>query len=213
MEKVAFIVDGGFFVKKYKTNHKKFPEADDVETYILQIFKYLKKNYDHPIEIYRIFYYDCPPLHNLAEQVKKPDSMKTNDFKKICEAFEKSYKAIKKFHDKMKRKSFFALRMGQLRLQGWEQKENLNYWSLKIKQKGVDMRIGLDIANITAKKLCSKVVLISGDTDMIPAMKTARKEGVHVYWHSMDDGKCGSNLDLATHSDVIITNKLLKSIK
>ena len=58
-----------------------------------------------------------------------------------------------------------------------------------------------------------KLVLISGDTDMIPAMKTARKEGVHVYWHSMDDGKYGSNLDLATHSDVVISNKLLKSIK
>ena len=213
MEKVAFIVDGGYFAKKYKANYKKFPEADDVEIYILKIFKYLKKNHDHPIEIYRIFYYDCPPLHNLAKLIKKPGSMEKSDFKKICEIFESNYKTIKKFHDKMKRKSFFALRMGQLRLQGWEPIKKSNYWRPKIKQKGVDMRIGLDIANITAKKLCSKVVLVSGDTDMIPAMKTARKEGVHVYWHSMDDGKYGSNLDLATHSDVIITNKLLMSIK
>ncbi len=74
------------------------------------------------------------------------------------------------------------------------------------------MRIGLDIASITGKKLCSKIVLISGDTDMIPAMKIARKEGVHIYWHSMDDSRYGSNLDLATHADVVITNKLLKSL-
>ena len=85
---------------------------------------------------------------------------------------------MKKFHDKMKRKNFFALRMGQLRFQGWEQstQNKLNYWRPKIRQKGVDMRIGLDIASITAKKLCTKLVLISGDTDMIPAMKTAEKK-------------------------------------
>ena len=102
-------------------------------------------------------------------------------------------------------------RLGQLRFQGWDKKDS-NYWRPRIKQKGVDMRIGLDIASVTTKKLCTKLVLISGDTDMIPAMKTARKEGVHVYWHSMNDGKQGSNLDLATHSDVVITNKLLRLI-
>ena len=75
------------------------------------------------------------------------------------------------------------------------------------------MRIGLDIASITAKKLCSKIVLISGDTDIVPAMKIARKEGVHVYWYSMDDGRSGSNINLAMHSDVVITNKLLKIFK
>ena len=101
--------------------------------------------------------------------------------------------------------------MGQLKIQGWEQKDEKGYWYPKIRQKGVDMRIGLDIANITGKKLCSKIILISGDADMIPAMKIARKEGVHVYWHSMDDSQHGSNLDLATHSDVIIKNKQLKN--
>ena len=209
MEKVAFIIDGGFFIKRYKENHKKFPEAEDVEEYILSIFEYLKTHIHHSIEIYRIFYYDCPPLENLDSN-KKPPLMRTEDFKKIREIFRKNHKKITKFHDGMKRKNFFALRMGQLQFGGWEKMPKKNYWRPKLKQKGVDMRIGLDIASITAKKLCSKIVLISGDTDMIPAMKTARKEGVHVYWHSMDDGQYGSNLNLATHSDVIITNKLLK---
>ena len=212
MEKVAFIIDGGFFTKKYRKIYKKFPTADDVEKYIMEIFKYLRQNYNYPIGIYRIFYYDCTPLHlySLAENeiAKNPQSMKKNDFKEICASFKQQYETIKRFHDGMKRKNFFALRMGQLKFQGWEK----SHWRPRIKQKGVDMRIGLDIASITTKKLCTKLVLISGDTDMIPAMKTARKEGVHVYWHGMDDGKQGSNLDLATHSDVVITRKLLKSM-
>ena len=41
-------------------------------------------------------------------------------------------------------------------------------------------------------------------------MKVARKEGVHVCWHGMDDAHSSSNLNLATHSDVIIKNEHLK---
>ncbi len=203
MEKIAFIIDGGHFTKRYKANFSRSPIADDVEQYILKILKYIQSH--NNAYIYRIFYYDCPPLHLTASE-HRPDGMTSEDFKKISNHFENTYKVIRKFHDEMKRKNFFALRMGQLKLQGWE-KNQKNYWRPKFKQKGVDMRIGLDIASITAKKLCTKLVLISGDTDMIPAMKTARKEGVHVYWHNMDDGQ--SNLDLSTHSDVVITNKLL----
>ena len=211
MEKVAFIIDGGFFIKKYKKNYKQFPEAEDVEKYVLTIFKYLEQNHNYPIEIYRVFYYDCPPLETVDSRKKHP-SMGSEDFKKIRETLRKNHKKITKFHDRMKRKNFFALRMGQLQFIDWLKISQKNYWYPKLRQKGVDMRIGLDIASITAKKLCSKIVLISGDTDMIPAMKTARKEGVHVYWHSMDDGKYGSNLNIAMHSDVVITNKLLKLV-
>ncbi len=214
MEKVAFIVDGGFFVKKYKEKNKKYPTADDVEKYIQKIFDYIKKNSTDKVEIYRVFYYDCPPLNNLSKseiRKNKPTNITNENIKNICSSFTKNYKTIKKFHDSMKRKDFFALRMGQLKIQGWwPNQTNPNYAKLKIRQKGVDMRIGLDIASITAKKLCTKLVLISGDIDMIPAMKTARKEGVHVYWHSIDDGRHGSNLELATHSDIVLTKKRLK---
>ena len=216
MEKVAFIIDGGYFVKKYKDLKHKFPSADDVEIYVLNILKFLRKRQpNHLIDIYRIFYYDCPPLYNLSKLPKfanKPKELSNQIFQKICNDFEKAYRNIKTFHAQMKRKNFFALRMGELKLQGWEQNKKKNRWWLKTQQKGVDMKIGLDIANITGKKLCSKIILISGDTDMIPAMKMARKEGVHVYWHSMDDSKHGSNLNIATHSDVVITNKWLESL-
>ncbi len=47
------------------------------------------------------------------------------------------------------------------------------------KQKGVDMRIGLDIASLSLKKLVQKIVLISGDSDFVPAAKLARREGIH----------------------------------
>jgi uncharacterized LabA/DUF88 family protein len=50
--------------------------------------------------------------------------------------------------------------------------------ALDLRQKGVDMRIGLDIAALALKRFVSTVVLISGDGDFVPAAKLARREGV-----------------------------------
>jgi uncharacterized LabA/DUF88 family protein len=47
-----------------------------------------------------------------------------------------------------------------------------------IKQKGVDMRIGLDIASISYKKQVDQIVLVAGDSDFVPAAKLARREGI-----------------------------------
>lgn len=49
---------------------------------------------------------------------------------------------------------------------------------LGLRQKGVDMRIGLDIASIALKKQASTIVLVAGDSDFVPAAKLARREGV-----------------------------------
>lgn len=68
------------------------------------------------------------------------------------------------------------------------------------------MRIGLDISNITAKKLCTKLVLFSEDSDMIPAMKMARKEGVHVFLHTFNRYPF---LKMWPHADVVIKDDSL----
>ncbi len=50
--------------------------------------------------------------------------------------------------------------------------------SLDLRQKGVDMRIGLDIAALALKRFVNTIVLVSGDSDFVPAAKLARREGV-----------------------------------
>ena len=46
------------------------------------------------------------------------------------------------------------------------------------KQKGVDMKIGLDIASLAYKRQVDQIVLIAGDADFVPAAKLARREGI-----------------------------------
>ena len=48
----------------------------------------------------------------------------------------------------------------------------------RAEQKGVDMKIGLDIASLAYKKQVDQIVLISGDSDFVSAAKLARREGI-----------------------------------
>lgn len=49
---------------------------------------------------------------------------------------------------------------------------------LSIRQKGIDMKIGVDITTLALKKFVDCIVLFSGDSDFVPAAKLARREGI-----------------------------------
>lgn len=88
--------------------------------------------------------------------------------------------------------------VGELRkLQAqWREVEAHNV-ALDLRQKGVDMRIGLDIASLTLKKLATTIVLVAGDSDFVPAAKLARREGLQFIldmWQQVND-------DLYEHID------------
>ena len=61
------------------------------------------------------------------------------------------------------------------------------------------MRIGLDIASLALKRLVSAIVLVTGDADLIPAMKLARREGLRVMLDPM--GRTEVRSELKIHAD------------
>ena len=71
-------------------------------------------------------------------------------------------------------------------------------FQISIKQKGVDMKIGLDIASLAYKKQVDQIVLIAGDSDFVPAAKLARREGIDFILDPM--GKT-INAELFEHID------------
>ncbi len=182
--KTAILVDGGYYRKRaFHWCGKKSPQerAEELERYChchIGKDKYL----------YRIFYYDCPPLDKI---VFHPLTGKQVDFKK-----EATYKWSFDFLNELKKKRKFALRLGKLEERGGTFRikqqslkkimskaltiEGLTESDFEIDfgQKGVDMRIGLDIASLAHKKQVDQIVLIAGDSDFVPAAKHARREGI-----------------------------------
>lgn len=76
------------------------------------------------------------------------------------------------------------------------------HFVLDIKQKGVDMKIGIDIASLAYKKQVDRIILIAGDSDFVPASKLARREGIDFVLDPMWNH---INPDLFEHIDGLIT--------
>jgi uncharacterized LabA/DUF88 family protein len=138
-------------------------------------------------ELYRIFFYDCPPLD---KKMHNPISKQAVDFSKSAEAVFRL-----ELHEHLRGMRKVALRLGHLSthtqwtikpgkvaelLRGTIQMGDLteNDVVVDVRQKGVDMRIGVDVSSLAFKRQVDQIVLIAGDADFVPAAKQARREGI-----------------------------------
>lgn len=183
----AILVDGGF----YRRRAQKVIGDKSAEERANELNDYCKrhlKTHGEKNSLYRIFYYDCPPS---SKRVFHP-------FKKAQIDLAKTdlYNWTIQFYNELKKKRKFALRFGKLAEEqahyiirpnivkklcnGSIKFEDLteNDFMLQIEQKGVDMKIGLDIASLSYKKQVDQIILISGDSDFVSAAKLARREGI-----------------------------------
>jgi uncharacterized LabA/DUF88 family protein len=187
----AILVDGAFFLKRFPKLYKDCDYSDPsmVAKTMHKMACYHLNDYkgSQIHDLYRIFFYDCPPITKKAHY---PISKKAIDFSKTPTA-----KFRLELHKEIKKLRKVALRLGQLSENAdWKIKEEKlsdlksgrarfeeltdSDYVYEAKQKGVDMKIGLDIASIAYKKLANQIVLVAGDTDFVPAAKLARREGV-----------------------------------
>ncbi len=183
----AILVDGGFYRRRaYYFWGDKSPKERADELYNFCI--HLLHNQREQRILYRLFYYDCPPISKI---VYNPVTKKQIDLGKTDD-----YKWTQEFFNELKHKRKVALRLGRLSdnalqynikpdsfkklLNGKLSSEQLtdNDIKLNIEQKGVDMRIGVDISSLAFKHQVQQIILISGDSDFVPAAKQARREGI-----------------------------------
>lgn len=187
MIRTAILVDGAFYRKRaYNLFGDVSPakRAKELSSYCHWHIKGEKEG----AHLYRVFYYDCPPIskkvfHPLLK--KQIDLSKTDDYIWANEFF-KELKHQRKFALRLGRlaeeqaqftikpDSFKKILSGKLDLKDLTEAD----FSLSVSQKGVDMRIGVDIASLAFKKQVDQIVLISGDSDFVPAAKQARREGI-----------------------------------
>jgi len=215
--KTAFLIDGDFFLRRYRRVYDSNFSFDTGDASIVtkQLFSMCQDHLKHwnrqsgiDRDLYRIFFYDAPPLKKRLH----------NPISKRAVNLEKSDVAIFRdvLHAELCKTRKVALRLGEVVSKGvtWKIKEHKQDELLKGKiqfsdiqatdiepnfiQKGVDLRIGLDIASMAYKKQVDQIILVSGDSDFVPAAKLARREGIDFIldpmWHRVSD-------DLLEHID------------
>ena len=216
--KAAILIDGGYFLKRLPRVRKDIDGKNptDVVNAIEQLarshLEQLNQIYGYPNPyrlLYRSFYYDALPYDKKAHT---PVGNQAIDYGKSSIS-----EFRKRLFDGIRKRPNFAVRLGHVSKPGersWILKQYPQDLLLKgeigvsdlkdsdfqpnLTQKGVDMRIGLDIASITLKKQANIIILVSGDSDFVPAAKLARREGATVIldplWQSVSP-------DLAEHID------------
>lgn len=98
MSKTAILVDGGYYPRLAKDDWEKYSPEESADALVGYCRRHLKEgSIDH--ELYRIFYYDCPPLN---KQVYEPFSGKTYDLGKTEE-----FSRMTSFLSCLKKKSSF----------------------------------------------------------------------------------------------------------
>ncbi len=188
--RTAILVDGGFYRKRASFLWgKKNPQerASELFAYCMEHLKYEQQR-EPERQLYRIFYYDCPPL---AKTVYHPILKRGIDFR-----HSETFSWTNDFHNELRKKRKFALRFGELSddfaafqinstalkdiCSGKKAIADLKEtdFSVTFKQKGVDMKVGIDISSLAYKKQVDQIILIAGDSDFVPAAKLARREGI-----------------------------------
>ena len=165
--KAAVFVDGGHLRVLVRQAHRHY-NADYIEAIADACVV------DDEI-LLRVLYYDCAPYQG---HPKLPVSGRPADFQG-SDTWLKVLAA----------KPRFAVRLGTLKFRGFEPKSvpvppsgpvSDDDFKPRFEQKGVDMRIGLDIATYANNRSVDRIILITGDTDCLPAMKLARTAGLQV---------------------------------
>ena len=223
----AILVDGAFFLRRFKHCFPDHDRGDPTSVahglgmlaywHLVQrlgssnVMAQVSKHelLEESRQFYRIFFYDCAPLE---KRMHTPLGRKSIDFGKSAEATFR-----RQFHQEVLKLRKVALRLGRLNeTSRWRLTESATArliaspgsfeavdddFEIDTKQKGVDMRLGLDVASLAFKKQVDQIVIVAADADFVPAAKLARREGIDVVLDRMGDQRAAA--DLLEHVDAL----------
>jgi uncharacterized LabA/DUF88 family protein len=182
MKKIAILIDGEFFSIALRHDLKQRGRPSS-----LQVYQHACRLADASTEeIWRIFYYDSHSSHGRAWH---PVTRKLIELSETHPA-----KAREQFLSELGQMDLIALRCGQTRPRGWHLSDTYLTqlaegtlrpptaadYELRFEQKGVDMLIGIDVATLALNRHVDRIVVVTNDTDLIPALKVARRHGIQV---------------------------------
>jgi uncharacterized LabA/DUF88 family protein len=197
-------MDGGFIKKKLQQRNSHFPTVAEIEAEVqrIKINPHLAAS-----KLLRVYFYDPPPAAGLLKNPLDGSNLDLGSHPK--------FRANVALQQGLEMQPDFALREGETAVHGWAlgtaALRNLTKNGARpltaadlvpnIEQKGVDLRIGLDIARLSLGRLVDIIVVVTGDSDMVPAFKFARREGVRVY---LDHLGHGVKRALKAHVDIVL---------
>lgn len=235
MKRTAILFDGGFFVKRIEHFRRKFFEGVDLSAeHFCQVLNRIAQQHvqdltrargAQPHTLYRIYFYDCPPLD---KQVRYPLPDPGNKTPGTWNTLKHPpYQLRTELHERLRKNRKTALRLGVLSKQGswqlttqalesllsgeraWEAMTKDDFY-YDVGQKMVDTKLGVDISTLALEKLVDTIVLVAGDSDFVPAAKLARQKGIDFL---LDPMWATTTPGLTEHVDGVQSYDVVSAIK
>ncbi|MBO8171746.1 MAG: NYN domain-containing protein [Bacillaceae bacterium] len=119
------------------------------------------------IPLIRAYYYHCLPYQSSKSTKEESDQ----------------FAQAQRFFRRLNRLDSFTVRLGKLAFRGIDDEGIPIY-----EQKRVDVYLATDLVMHSTKRVISHAVLLTGDSDFIPAIEIAKSEGVHItLYYCKDD--------------------------
>jgi len=159
MARLAIFIDGGYLDKLCELEFGRIRIGFDKLP--LALTQVVAGGTSEPLDLVRTLYYHCPPFQ--SNPPTEDESRRTANFRR--------------FVDALKNIDNFDFREGRLALRGFDKDSGEPIFQ----QKRLDLLLGLDFALLSAKQGVTHIGLVAGDSDLVPAVRVAKLEGV-VTW-------------------------------
>lgn len=156
MSRLAIFIDGGYLDS---LSQDEFNISVDYTKIIAEIMAIVSAK-SAALELLRTYYYHCLPY-----QGNPPTTIEATRFSKM-----------QSFLVSLGRLPRFTVRQGRLVFRG-----NNAAGAPIFQQKRVDLQLGLDFALLSGKNQITHVAVLAGDSDLLPAFRVAKDEGILVW--------------------------------
>lgn len=231
MKRIAVLIDGGFFFQRILFFRRKYfretllPSAEQFAQILRKLVKLHIEGERSMSELYRVYYYDCPPPTHQIRLPLIPVNHKTPGH--INFNTHPPYQLRRALHEQLRRTRKTALRLGELAKSGewslnshalkallrgekkWDELTNEDF-HYHLEQKCVDTKLGMDITTLAMDRLVDVIVLVAGDSDFVPAAKLARMKGIDFI---LDPMWANTSSSLSEHVDGLRSFDIVKLIR
>ena len=143
-----------------------------------------------PDELLRTYYYHCLPY-----QSPSPTAEEAGRFARK-----------QRFFHALHRLDRFEVREGKLAFRGWDRVTGKPIFE----QKRVDIKLAVDLVLLATKRQITRAVIVTGDSDFLPAIQAAKNEGVLIHlYHGLGEHRAHKDLWDAADSRTPITEEFI----
>jgi len=152
--RLAIFIDGGYLDVLAR---------DDFQVWIghqrlsEQITRLVAESAAEPLDLLRTYYYDCLPYQSNPPTAEEQERLRRK---------ENRFNALRRLNS-------YTVREGRLMFRGRDANGRPIF-----QQKRVDLLLGLDFALLSAQNRITHAAIVSGDSDLIPAVEVAQQAGI-----------------------------------